>query len=707
VILGATYLVFIISFAFDVATTLRNFGGGDIALGVGNCESSGLFNAEDAWTSGGEWGCQMELADQSSLWIGRTNNLSNVISVGLRYRAMNISSLAIGNTTVDITADVEDLSGGNSNGDDNNRNLMRSVHTEYDVDLYACFKKNYCNKYGDENRRWIPVLTKKSQRSHLLEFYDPIARSVSLDVIGNTFQNQESLPTKSRVRSYLIFVRSNLSSVISLRAWDKDYPQGFYEFNSISRPSTALGDLLRPILLSITVIVALWYAHSIHSIYPNISNWLRERKWILFYFFTLILYQNPIYCVICHHRAPPGVWIFLSYALDAFSQASFFLVWLLFSDGIRRKSYFYMFYLPKIFIALLIFLTNLGILMMQFPSVGFTSDRSSSLAAVYNWSRETKVTFIFFSLSFFSLVMLWFVWWLTSLYLTGSTLQQVPYMSTRYLQLSFRFFCLQATFVTTYYFLEYGVVVYLILRNSPPVQTQHLNNISDNINTLFRHQTLLVGKVFFLTVYSILLAFLFLPAQRDRSRGDAIQTLAATYAITEEELDVLIKMRRKSIANQIALSNIAHTKAEVFCVSLAQRLLSASYEVYYDMPTRVTPSGFGPANWDRHNYTVVDDIYNAPYDTYCCIVRDNLTNRVVVAFRFVLSHTHSLSRSSSHALCRGSCSTQHWQNNLDYSLKAMDLRALSLPQVDDGDGLEVGHYIGEHIRIFSSRSPAF
>jgi hypothetical protein len=612
--------VFIVSFVFDVATTLRNFSGGDINLGLSDCSNLGLIVADDAWSTSGEWGCQMELVDQSTLWIGRTNNLSNVISVGLRYRANNITNLKIGNLTIDLDTEEE------------MEQTLPNAHVDYEVNLYACFQKNNCEKTGEDESRWIPVLTMRNQRSHLSEFFDPLARSLVLDVIGNTFQNQESLPTKSLVQSYLVFVHYNLSSSLSVLSSDL-FPDGFYQFTTISRPATTLGDLLRPILFTITLAVALWYTHSIYSLYPNISNWLRERKWILFYFVALLLFQNPVYCVICHLKNPSGVWVFLSYALDAFSQASFFLIWLLFSDGIRRQSYFYMFYLPKVFIALLIFLTNLGILMMQFPSVGFTSDRSSSLAAVYNWSKETKVTFIFFSLSFFALVILWFVWWLSSLYLTGSTLQQVPYMSTRYLQLSFRFFCLQASFVTTYYFLEYGVVVYLILRNSPPVQSQHLNNISDNINTLFRHQTLLVGKVFFLTVYSILLAFLFLPAHTDSSRGDAIHTLAATFAITEEEAEVVTTLRRKSIANQMALSNLAHAKAEVFCVTLAQRLLNASYEVYYDMPDRTTPSGFGPANWERHNYLVIGDIYNHAYDTYCCIVRDKLTNRVVVAFR--------------------------------------------------------------------------
>lgn len=613
--------MFILAFTFDVATTLRNFNGGDINLGVQNCVEYGLAVADDAWTANGEWGCDMILDDKSTLWVGRTNNLSNVISFGLRYRASNITSLDIGNATIEL-------------GIDNLEKYEESrIHVVFDVNLYACFQKNYCSQYGSEDSRWIPVLTKTHERLLLSEFFDPHANSLSLNIIANTFQNQESLPTKSRVQSYLIFVHFNQSSTVTLSASDP-FPEGHYQFTSISRPATTIGDILRPILFSITLLVALWYTYSICSIYPNISNWLRERKWILFYFVALLLFQNPVYCVICHLKNPSGVWIFLSYALDAFSQASFFLVWLLFSDGIRRKSYVFMFYLPKLFIAILIFLTNLGILMMQFPSVGFTSDRSSSLAAVYNWSRETKVTFIFFSLSFFSLVILWFLWWLTSLYLTGATLQQVPYMSTRYLQLSFRFFCLQATFVTTYYILEYGVVVYLILRNSSPVQTQHLNNVSDNINTLFRHQTLLVGKVLFLTVYSILLAFLFLPAQTDKSRGDAIQTLAATFAITEEELEVITQIRRKSIANQIALSNLAHTKAEVFCVELAQRLFDASYEVYYDMPHRTTPSGFGPANWDRHNYSVVGDIYDEIYDTYCCIVRDNRANRIIVAFRY-------------------------------------------------------------------------
>ena len=186
--------------------------------------------------------------------------------------------------------------------------------------------------------------------------------------------------------------------------------------------------------------------------------------------------------------------------------------------------------------------------------------------------------------------------WYHTLKKTTLTLQRLPYMSTRYLQLSFRFFSLQATLVAIYYLFEYGVVIFLIMRNSSPVLNQHLNNISDNVNTLFRHQTLLVGKVVFLTVYSIILAILYLPAS-DGNRGvkvnEALSIFSATYTIQEVEMNAVVKARRKAIKRKSALSNFVDTKAEVFCVNLALLLLDAANEAYYEATSDLSTAGSG------------------------------------------------------------------------------------------------------------------
>lgn len=78
----------------------------------------------------------------------------------------------------------------------------------------------------------------------------------------------------------------------------------------------------------------------------------------------------------------------------------------------------------------------------------------------------------------------WTIWWFYSLYSTGSALQKLPYMSTRYLQLSFRFFSLQATLVTLYYSIENILIIYFLFqRNTWKEET--VENLTDNINVNF------------------------------------------------------------------------------------------------------------------------------------------------------------------------------------------------------------------------------
>lgn len=663
---------------YDVGDTVHNFGGADRHLQTSSCSYHNI-DMDSAWNTDGEWGCTIDNEDKSKVWVGRVNNVSNVISVSLKFVKHNISSINFNGT--EILVDYKTTK-------EMYLSQLQSYSMKYHISLYACHQRNGCSRHGSmmENM-WQSVLTKNHQRIYADSLMSEDMRDMELSIFGNTFQNQEALPTKSNIKSYLMFVKYSGDfslqghydqSIYTNQLVSNPYmisgQEEFFEFMSIQRPRSTIGDVMRPILMAITFIMALYYVKTLYDHNPNPRKWLHERKWVLFYFFVLLIYQNPVYCVICRVKSPSSFWVFTSYALDAFAQASFFLIWLLFADGMRRQSFYYRFYVPKVIIAMLIFGTNMAILVMQFPTVNTSTVRTPALA-VYNWSKDTKVMFIAFSLSFFSLLILWSLWWFSSLWSTAIVLRKVPYMTTRYLQLSFRFFALQASFVATYYILEYGVVIFLILRNSPPVLTQHYYNIADNINTLFRHQTLLVGKVLFLSVYSLILAFLFLPANHMDS-GDSLQTLATTYTITEEELESVTRIRKKAIKSTKGLSNLTQAKSDVYCVSLAQQMLDASWEVYYDLIGTQTASGFGPADWERHGYKVIDHSYDPEFDAYCCIVRHLRTNRIVVAFR-------------------GSCSARHWHNNLQYGLKAVDLNSLYMPNIDDGDGMDVSQYIGE------------
>lgn len=91
--------------------------------------------------------------------------------------------------------------------------------------------------------------------------------------------------------------------------------------------------------------------------------------------------------------------------------------------------------------------------------------------------------FISFSLCLILLLWLWTFWWFYSLAYTGRTLQKLPYMTTRYLQLSFRFYSLQATLVTLYYTLENVLILFYILQRSN-WKRMNLENVTDDINVI-------------------------------------------------------------------------------------------------------------------------------------------------------------------------------------------------------------------------------
>jgi hypothetical protein len=108
--------------------------------------------------------------------------------------------------------------------------------------------------------------------------------------------------------------------------------------------------------------------------------------------------------------------------------------------------------------------------------------------AVSEWSRDLKLAFCVFSISFILLQWFWTFTWFTNIYYAYKTLNKLPYMSTRYLQLSHRFFFIQAISVTFYYVFQYLTVI-VLLSYSDNAGNTTLTGLADNINTLFREQT--------------------------------------------------------------------------------------------------------------------------------------------------------------------------------------------------------------------------
>ena len=230
-------------------------------------------------------------------------------------------------------------------------------------------------------------------------------------------------------------------------------------------------------------------------------------------------------------------------------------------------------------------------------------------------------------------------WWFIRLFLTGQRLKKLPYMSTRYIQLSYRFFSLQATLVTFYYLFQYAVVIFFISQGV--TTTYDSTTLTDNINILFRQQTQLFGKTLFLTVYALIIAFLFLPSSLMSNQQGIMASLSATYVISEQEHRILVKTRKiligsakRNLLNQINLvGQLTGARADVFCVDRALDLRNVAFQAYYDPPRITTASAYGEQNLDAIGYEFIDMSYNAEHEVFCYICRERATGRLVVAFR--------------------------------------------------------------------------
>jgi hypothetical protein len=199
-ILASTYIFFLCSFVYDVNSTVQNFSGGINLVGTGPCDDLGIDDTS-LWKTGGKWGCTLTpyVAESNTpgVWVGRVGNLTNVISVALRFNKMNITALQIDN----VTTPVEEVE-----LDDDIQSEMTSQWVDYTLNLYACFHSNECSRNSDRGHKWHTVLMMDSN-TVVSEMFAPDFREVHHSVCGNTFQNQESLPTKGLVRSYLAVVK--------------------------------------------------------------------------------------------------------------------------------------------------------------------------------------------------------------------------------------------------------------------------------------------------------------------------------------------------------------------------------------------------------------------------------------------------------------------------------------------------------------------
>ena len=644
-----TYICFIVCEVIDFQSIEAGFSA-NAAFPLESLPCPALFPNPAPVT----FGC---LQSDNTTWTGTVLSLSNVISVQLDVRRSNI--------TTPIEHDKDNVT-------------VTAININYDLNLWACYKSGGCGGSFSKDlsglavSEWHQVLTLTNQPLYIDTADAVKVGYVQAPLINITFQNQESVPTNGIVKSYYVTVKYlGLPSPTEL-VFDKPLVTEdlTYVMQVVNRPSPYASTILTIILLILTVCVTAAYIPIVIK-YQN-GQWLPEQVWIVIYLVALIAYQNPIYSAITlQESVAPGA-AYASYVLDNLAQSTFLVIWLCFADAVHHRHEGRLrFYLPKVLFGLFFFTVSLVTLTYEFPDLSEaflkSSDRSP-VEAVENWPESVKITFCAFSLMFLLLFWVWALWWFVALLIARRSLSRLPYMNTRYLQLSYRFFIIQATLVTLYYVSQYGFVIYKISPGTFP----GLTGLTNNINTLFRQQTQLFGKVLFLTTYAFSLAFLFLPAAFLES--PLASALRATYVISEEELRGVVSKRLKTIRdlNNVMLMNnlVIKAKAEVFCVDRALDLRNVAYEVYYSPEGMDTEGAEGVMNLESHGYTLVDCSFLKEKSIFVLIARHKTTRRLVVAFR-------------------GSLNYKHFTTNMDYGKRDVDILSLSMDKLDALDGLDV------------------
>lgn len=280
--------------------------------------------------------------------------------------------------------------------------------------------------------------------------------------------------------------------------------------------------------------------------------------------------------------------IFALLLISLFGMCTFTALWLMFADPLRyRTKPAYVFYRDKIIFGVIIFAsygTGLG---LYFPSLNSGLNRST-LQLYDAWPLSQQYEYSIAAWIFLVTITVWAMCWIYFMRRTYKKLNKISYIKTRYIQLSFRFFLMQATLIVIYFMAVFIICIIYIFAEV----AQNVNNsesITAVISSALYVNALLFGRSLFLPLYCCCLAFLFLPAQMITERNSITSQLAATFVVTEEERRVAVINRQRALKRlnrmqKSLLSNVSSHRSYVFCVQLAVLLTNAATEVYYHTP---------------------------------------------------------------------------------------------------------------------------
>ncbi|KAE9345583.1 hypothetical protein PR003_g7880 [Phytophthora rubi] len=280
--------------------------------------------------------------------------------------------------------------------------------------------------------------------------------------------------------------------------------------------------------------------------------------------------------------------------------------------------------LPCWFISVLNFHGDTGTTVLQMSKLFFGAEAASS---AHDFHHEELYVLLGFIRT--GLILAWLVWIMTVGARSGRHLKALPYMATRFKQLSYRFLVLETLLIFVYVFVLSAVQIFYLTKTWYFAGYDAF--IQDAVHTFAKMHTghPSLGKFLFLSVYVYLVMFVHLPPLAGDSTG-----LLASTAFTVDE-----KPRVDSYGFLTPESNL-------FCVETSGWLLELAYQAYFDPPGCPSPSGYGELTLERYGFELITHLRSNLTDTHAVVAWSQEDHR-----RLVISF-------------RGTTSKENWRSNL-------------------------------------------
>lgn len=401
----------------------------------------------------------------------------------------------------------------------------------------------------------------------------------------------------------------------------------------LSKPAVHVSELVVRSLFLLTSLIALpcWYVAVLNAHDMAWHRVMPVQKWVLALGVVLVLWQNPIDSIAELVKTVSLRTRFVAAMCEAFAEAFFYVFWLHLLDqhGQTQRSRL----VPKLAFGCVLLAVDTAMTVLRMPAlVHADADRAIPSA---------QADEVFALLGFVRIAMLlgW-VGWLTRIgWRTGVYLRQLPYMSTRFQQLSFRFLFLETLLIVIYVLVLSGLQLvqlgqtWYLMGYSPFIQRA--------VHTFAKSQVgrPSLGKLVFLSVYVYLVLFVHLPPATGDSSG-----LLATTAFHVDE------------APRVDQYGFLTPDSHLFCVETATWLLELAWQAYFDPPGRPSPSGYGELNLEPYGFELVTHLRSSTTDTHVIVALHHDQKRLVLAFR-------------------GTTSRENWKSNLRFHQKVLWIKS--------------------------------